>query len=284
MMKVTCYPSCMIPFPGLILEVEVDRLLEHGGFSIARRVDKKFSSDDIIQMSDGSCSVRLDSTLREETLLRIPNLSTTMLRNAYSLQPAMYVVKMKSPEDDWKGGIVHACKFMGKAFKPNVSYLMVYLANNIQRQPVNYQRKFENRMEAESNQEYYEDLKNDIVANKFTKGTFYKGNGLIRIKHSPTMLNYWHFEIKLVNSKGEIIENAYYKPAKVPSQRNMKQSFVEYVWDNYLCKHFWVNKNPCETDLAMSLFEDNSICSLKRWVASHWTKCIFNVIPIVADS
>lgn len=283
-MKFSYYPSCMVPYTGLKQEVMVDELLEYGVFSIARRVDKAFSDIDLKQMSDGTFIIRSDSSLREDTLVRIPNLSTTMLRNAHSLDSAMLDVKMRSPEDDWKGSIVNAWKYKGRVISPNSSYLIVYKANLIHNQPVNYQKKFESRSEAEKVQENYENLKDDIVTNKFTKGTFYKSIGQLRLKHSPTMLNYWHFELKLVNKEGTTIENSKIKPEMDKKKMNMKESFVEYVWENYICKHFWVNKNPCETDIEMSLFEDDSICSVKRWAAAHWTKCIFKVFPIVADS
>lgn len=278
-----CYPSCMVPYTGLNPGVKVDELLEYGDFAVARRVDKEFSSEDIKRMSDNTCIVRGDSTLRGEILGRIPNLSTTMVRNAYPIQVAQFDVKMNPQDDHWEGGLVNVCSFRGRVFKPKVSYLMVYRVKQIHRQPVNYQRKFESKKEAELIQKGYKDLENDIITNKFTRSKFYKGIGHIWLAHSPTKLNYWHFELKLETSEGEFIENAKYKPVEDKTQRNMKQSFIEYVWDNFLYKHFWINTNPCEKDLALSCFFDDNICCTRRWIAAKMTNCLFELVPIVID-
>lgn len=282
LMKKACYPSCMVPYTGLNPDVNVDELLTHGDFSVARRVDREFSADDIRRMSDNTCIVRADSTLRDETISRIPNLSTTMLRLSFPLQAVMLDVKMKSPDDNWKGGMINARRFCGRAIKPKASYLMVYKAKLIHRKPVDYQRKFERREEAIPVQNCYDGLEEDIVKSKFTKSKFYHGFGLMWLKHSPTKLNYWHYELKLENSEGKLIKDAKYKPVDDAEKRNMKQSFIEYVWDNYLYKHFWVDMNPCKADIAMSHFYDGRVCFARRLAASYLTKCLFGIVPIVA--
>lgn len=272
----------MVPYTGLNPEVNVDELLMNGDFAIARRVDKAFCEDDIKHLSDDSCIVRADSTLREETMNRIPNLSTTMLRRSFPLHAAMLDVRMKSPDDDWKGGMINVWSFRGRAIRPKASFLMIYRAKGIHRHPVEYQRKFESKDAAASVQGYYEGLENDIVTNKFTKSKSYTGIGQLWLKHSPTMLNYWHYELKLQNSEGKIIKDAKFKPVTDKEQMNMKQSFIEYVWDNFLYKHFWVDKNPCEKDIALSYFLDGHTRFAKRWAASYLTKCLFSIVPIVA--
>ena len=282
LMKMTCYPSCMVPHTGLNPDVNVDELLTHGDFSVARRVDREFCGDDIRRMSDNTCIVRADSTLREETISRIPNLSTTMLRLSFPLPTAMLDVKMKSPNDDWNGGIIDARRFRGRAIRLKASYLMVYKASLIHRKPVDYKRSFEKRKEAIPVQNCYDELEEDIVKNKFTKSKLYHGFGQIWLKHSPTKLNYWHYELKLENSEGQFIKDAKYKPVDDAAKRNMKQSFIEYVWDNYLYKHFWVDMNPCKTDIAISHFYDGRICFMRRWAAATMTRCLFGFVPIVA--
>ena len=274
------YPFYMVPYPGLIREVNVDGLTEHGCFSVARRVDKAFSEKDIKIMPDGTGIVRADSSLREETFERVPNLSVTMLRNTFPIESAKYNLTMRPETDDWKGGLVKPCQYKDKAFIKDNCYLMVYLNENLHGQPVDYQRKFETLEDAKAVEEYYEDLKNEIVAKTFSTKKLYKAVGMILLKHSPTMLNYWHFELKLQKGEGGFIENTKYKPNEVPSKMNMKQSFVDYVLENYLFKMFWVDKNPCKQDIPYNCFYDNDVCGLKRMIARVWNQCVFAIVPI----
>ena len=144
-----------------------------------------------------------------------------------------------------------------------------------------YSEEFERKDEAIQVQNCYDGLEEDIVKNKFTKSKFYHGLGQIWLKHSPTKLNYWHYELKLENSESQLIKDAKYKSVDDAEKKNMKQSFIEYVWDNYLYKHFWVDMNPCKADLEMSNFHDGRVCFARRWAASYLTKCLFGMVPIV---
>ena len=204
-----------------------------------------------------------------------------MLRLSFPLQASMLDVKMKSPDDDLKCGLINAPSFCGRVIQPKASCLMVYKAKLIHRKPVDYQRKFERKDEAIQVQNCYDGLEEDIVKNKFTKSKFYHGLGQIWLKHSPTKLNYWHYELKLENSESQLIKDAKYKSVDDAEKKNMKQSFIEYVWDNYLYKHFWVDMNPCKADLEMSNFHDGRVCFARRWAASYLTKCLFGMVPIV---
>lgn len=280
-MRMNRYPSYMVPYNGLNPEVKVEDLLDYCDFSIARRVDKPFSEEDLQRMGDGTYIVRSDSSLREETFERVPNLSTTMLRRVFPIKVAKYDLTMK-PTDDWKGGMVNPLRFRGKARLNQNSYLMVYRASHLHGEPVRYQRRFESLKDAKTVQEYYEDLKDSIITNQFRSSTLFKSFGHIFLKHSPTALNYWHYELKLRKSEGGYIENTNYKPGKDEQKMNMKQSFVSYVLDNYLFKMLWIDENPCGSEIPMSYFYDSRVCEIKRFFASLINKCLYTVVPIVA--
>ena len=184
------YPSYMVPFPGLNQEVKADDLESFGPYAVARRVDKTFSEKDIKIMPDGTGIVRADSSLREETFERVPNLSVTLLRQAFPIEFAKFNLAMKPKVDNWKGCVIKPWIYRGKATRESDCYLMVYANENLHGQPVDYQRRFESLKDAKSVEEYYDDLKNDIVANIFSTKKYYKATGLILLKHAPTMLNY----------------------------------------------------------------------------------------------
>lgn len=102
-MKLKRYPSFMVPYVGLIKRVEVDSLLQYGDFSVARRIDKSFSTEDIKILSDGSGIVKQDSSLLSDFFKRIPNMSLTMLRLEFPISSAKYDLKMRTTDDDWNG-------------------------------------------------------------------------------------------------------------------------------------------------------------------------------------
>lgn len=277
------YPSYMVPYIGLNPEVNVSDLMAHGAFVIARRIDKVFSEEDVKMMPDGTGIVRLDSSLRKEIFERVPNLSVTMLRQAFPIESAKYHLAMKPDVDDWKGGVVIPWFYREKATIVSDCYLMVYQAENLHGMPAKYQRKFEHREDAKDVEDYYEDLKNDIVSNNFSTKNLYKAIGQIVLRHVPTMLNYWHFELKLCKSERGFIESVKYKQNEARANMNMRPSFVDYVLNNYLCKSFWIDINPCKNDLPDDCFLDNDVSALKRCTAKLWNRCLFKLIPIVVE-
>lgn len=273
-MGLSCYPSAMIPFAGLSTSIDVDDIIVNNDFALARRIDRAFSTADIKEFPDGSCIVKEDSTLLDDFFERIPFLSMTMLRSSFPIEFARFI----GCRDSWNGGIVFPWKYRGlKGINPN-SYLMVYKARNLHNQPVQYKRRFVNQTEAKKNQDYYEQLKDDIVMNAFTNMTLYSGIGGISLRHSPTPMNYWHFELVLKNREGEIIKNA-----KQESKVNMKTTFVNYVWDQYLKKHFWVNNNPINEEIPLSFFFDKHTCAPIRRIAKTITRALFTLCPIVKE-
>lgn len=280
-MKMHRYPSYMVPYVGLNPDVDVDALLQYGDFAVARRIDQPFSEEDIAIFPDKSAVVKADSSLREDVFNRIPRLSMTMLRLEFPLTCVKYDIDMKGEVDDWKGRMVRPWKYRGKATSASDGYLLVYNAENLHNKPADYQRKFESLEEAENVQENYEGLKDGIVAKTFSRKKYYKAIGCISLRHAPTMLNYWHFELRLRNGEGEEIKSVKYKPNEAPSQMNIRSSFVNYVLDNYLFKMLWIDKNPCEKDIPISCFYSSSTSSFNRRIANRINKCVFALIPIV---
>lgn len=278
-MKIKPYPSFMVPYVGLVKRVEVDRLLQHGDFSVARRVDKSFNETDIKMLGDTGF-VRKDSSLHEEIFNRIPKLSMTMLRQEFPISSAKYDLKIRPSDDDWSGGVVCPLRYWHKAIKKSNCFLMVYRAMCIHGRPARYQTKFASRQDAEKVQDNYEGLKDDIVTNNFKKSNYYQATGIIELKHSPTALNYWHYELILEKSEGGTVNSVEYNSKTEPAKMNLRQSFVNYVWETYLCKHFWVDKNPCENDIPMACFLDSGVSDYRRQMNERLNKCLFSLVPI----
>lgn len=275
------YPSIMVPYVGLTTEVNVDNLVNDYDFAVARRIDRTLSDKDIVLMADGTGIVRLDSPLRGDFFERVPGLSMTMIRHSFPLSYAKYTLKTKPKEDDWLGGIVCPCKFWRKASIGEECYLMVYRASSLHGMPARYQTKFGSKDAALKVQDKYEGLKDDIIKNVFTKEKHYQSLGSISLKHSPTKLNYWHFELTLRNCEGDIISRAKFKKEQDPATMNMSSSFVNYVIDHFLFKLFWVNDNPCEKDVPELCFYDPDIRPMHRYLACLWNRIIFGLVPIV---
>lgn len=278
-MKMKRYPSYMVPYVGLNKRVEVDILLKYGDFSVARRVDKDFDETDIKMLGDTGI-VRKDSSLQEEIFSRIPKLSMTMLRRDFPISLAKYDLKMRPRDDDWNGRVVCPLRYWRKAIIKKNSFLMVYRAKSIHGQPAKYQTKFASRQDAEKVQDTYEELKDDIITNSFKKSNYYKATGIIKLKHSPTALNYWHYELILEKGEGGIVNSVEFKPKTEPPKMNLKQSFVNYVWETYLCKHFWVDVNPCQNDIPITCFLDSGVSDHRRQMAERLNKYLFFVVPI----
>lgn len=279
-MKMKRYPSFMVPYVGLIKRVEVDSLLQYGDFSVARRVDRPFSSDDIKILSDGTGIVKQDSSLLSDFFERIPNMSMTMLRQEFPISSAKYDLKMRSADDDWNGRVVRPWSYRKKAIRVRNCYLMVYMAKGLHGKPSKHQARFENIKDAQDKQDYYEGLKDAIVTNNFGRKKYYKGTGRIFLKHSPTALNYWHYELELDKSEGGTVTGVKYNPEEKPEQMNLKQSFVNFVWETYICKHFWVDKNPCKNDIPMACFLDSGVSDYRRQMYERLNKCLFSLVPI----
>lgn len=157
---------------------------------------------------------------------------------------------------------------------------MVYKASSLHGKPTKHQARFDNIKEAQNKQDYYEGLKDDIVTNNFERKKYYQGTGCIFLRHSPTALNYWHYELELEKSEGGTVKSVNYNPNEKPEQMNWKPSFVTFVWETYLCKHFWVDRNPCENDIPMAFFLDSGVSNYRRQMNDRFNKCLFSIVPI----
>ena len=270
------YPAYMVPHRGLLKEVKIDNLLKEGDVALARRVDREFETKEFRRMSDGTYVAKMDSSLHDETFEHIPKMSMTMLRQSFPIESAKYDLKMKPEVDDWNGGVVFPCSYRGKAIKHKDSFLIVYNASLLHNQPAEYQRKFDNKKMAEQVQENYKGLKEVLEQGKYQNSNYYKAFGRIYLKHSPTNLNYWHYELILENAEGEIIKNV----KTTGDQQNMKPTFVEYVWNHFLNKQFWIDENHCE-DVPENCFYDTDVCLIERWAAGIMKKLMFVSVPIV---
>ena len=96
----------------------------------------------------------------------------------------------------------------------------------------------------------YQDEAHFQTQTTVTSGWFKKGskpkvkslpgtmNGEINLKHTPTDLNYRHFELKIHDDKGKIVENLRsFQSAQMKPQRNGIDDLAQYIFEHILRKN-----------------------------------------------
>ena len=91
-------------------------------------------------------------------------------------------------------------------------------------------------------------------------------NGEINLKHTPTDLNYRHFELKIHDDKGKIVENLRsFQSAQMKPQRNGIDDLAQYIFEHILRKNFEVDKLFSGTSsLPEDVFFDGNIPAEER--------------------
>lgn len=242
------YSCKFIPYKGLKTEVDVGVLLDNADFSIARRCDY---STDILRKCGDSYLIPQDSNILEEFYERLPSMSMTYVYDEESLESASY--RLHKPAcDKWNGENVNLVDCKNSIEKKDPCFQLVFSAKKLHNISIPYSKKFGS----------LEDFVKHNIEEAFAKDKTYPVVGKIILQHSPTQLNYYHFELMLLDDNGNPLKNvsSLQKALANPhSKINGRDCFALYVLDQ-MTKYFEVNHAFDGTSsLPESLFCDNGV-------------------------
>lgn len=247
------YPHYMVPYEGLNPECDVCDLLQISDFVLARRVDYNFK-DAKLGTVGPYYTLSADSPVISEFYKRIPFMSMTMMGVAAGVKDAAYIQSAPG-SDTWTDGLVKAEDYIGKVKVSSNCFQIIYIASNLHLQPVMYVKKYGSLKEAkEESNLMVDEQKNKVIQNRFQRTDLFDFKGQLLLKHSPSHLNYWHFELVLKYANGKDVKNL--TPDFLNSDKEPvgKDSFAVFVFNHYLRKNLIIDKIPFETSLSLSDF------------------------------
>ena len=267
------YSCKMIPYQGLKIKAEVDVLLEKSDFSLARRIDKPLAESGI----DCSCGVPvipLSAPLLDEFYYRIPSMSMTFVDDEETCEAASYKL-CELARDNWNGENIDFSNYENAIEKKGNCFQIIYSAKNLHKREIPYVRKFQKQSE----------MIECKIQDLFKKDKKYDVKGSIFLEHSPTNLNYRHFELKLQDAQGKIIKSggisSYPESGKNETSKSGRDCFTRYVLKNFLAKDFTIDKIPEEAScLPESIFFDDSFSDEVREKNRNQTKELFFFVKI----
>lgn len=267
------YPYQMVPYKGLKKEISVDILCEND-FFIARRVDK-----DCIKKCGPKNIIPLDSSCVENLFKNVPNMSTTLLVDKDFVEFAKFS-QGKRGRINWDGENVQSINYHGEAEKKNACDLVIYNGKNLHKQPVNFQKYFSKPRDAKDVDTFLSDEDRDLLKKgKFECAESHNIDGCIELKHSATMLNYWHFELNLKNASNEKIKKLNKSLDDVKDKKTtelpVKESFALFVLNNYLLKNFLCVLPDTFSPVPCDVFFDDSVTETVRNENAEKTKLAF---------
>ena len=277
------YPYRLLPFTGYTQSVSIDEILNNGvDFAVARRVEG--DKDKILkEMYKGYYVIRDPDILMQNIFSQIPSLSLTILGTGAQFEDMGYLQK-ENAKADWDGKTHLPFRYLTKVSICKEYFSLVYRVSSIHKKPIEYGRKFNSKDSLIENLKYVDSTNDaETILKSFTKKSTYKMlPGQIQVEHRPTMLNYWHSELKLLPASlldKERVKNVKFKKDKPVQNYNDKELMVLYIWRTYLSMGFEVNKNPLE-DISDSHFRDGSI-NYGQFILNKWMSRIFyGIIPL----
>ena len=191
------YPSDIIPQSGFKLSIDIDGLLNaQSDILFSRRIDK-----DVLDCEYFGGKIMVES---EDITDDYKNLSLNLLGGLFENEKHLHFRQMKPGTDAWDGKDVDMEKY-STCFEIKRPCFPIYLkAIDLHNQKFPYRRHIGKLKD-------YNDIQNNIIdrtLDVFHGEDDYTFEGTVKIVHSPTMLNYWHFEVKGVpeDSKGQSLE------------------------------------------------------------------------------
>ena len=253
------YSFKLIPYKGLQIEADVDVLLKTSDFSLARRCDNEIS--DLVACGN-TYIIPYEPAFLENIYKQIPQMSLTYVDDTESIESASYRLH-KPASDDWQGDNVDFDKLEKTIEKKEPCFQLVYNAQNFHNVQIPYSRKFEKAKDAVKYglSELFSKGKQP-----FSREAPYKTNATLKLKHSPTLLNYRHFVLRIYDGKSELVEKiSSYKDATGNPKRNGVDEIALYIWEHILRKNFKVNTLfPKTSSLPEALFYDDNISQKDR--------------------
>lgn len=193
------YPAEIIPQSGFKLSINIDDLLlAQSDIVLSRRIDKDVSECDYF---GGKIMVESEDIVDDYM-----DLSLNLLGGLFENEKHLRYRQLKPGTNDWDGKDVDLEKY-STCFEIKQHCFPIYLkALDLHNQKFPYKRSI-------GRQKEFNDIQKNIVdrtLDVFHGEDDYTFEGTVKIVHSPTMLNYWHIEVKGIpeDSKGKPLEKS----------------------------------------------------------------------------
>lgn len=218
-----CYPKGILPNVEYALKIDIDDLLDKvGNFVVSRRIEG--SVDDNIDLFAGQRRLRI------EALGSIPNMSLNLLGGRFIEKKHTKFRQLNEAANDWDGKEVLIEDYDGKYEALNNCAAVSFRGKNLHRIAVPYKKKITDKGEMEKLRRLGIDL------DRFSDNNDVNLQGVIKLEHKPTMLNYWHLVMDIFPSASEV-------PIK-RADATWKKNIVSFVTQEILTVKFEVNPKP----------------------------------------
>lgn len=263
------YPATLIPIPGWKICLDIDKIRNSDtDFPIVRRISGIFKNDQhcFVDVGQGVYHLSLDAHLPDYNPGKIADLSMNIISDECSIEDSMHRhdIKDANLEDigDWKGGRVTVRKYKRYLHRVNPCYFLAFKSSNIHNQPFVYQRQFGDSKQFDVEKESINPK--EIICKAFSSDSVYNVNGVLKLKHSPTNLNYWHTVLKIhaPEHNNEGIK-------KISGK--WRQDVAQQLFDSILRKNIWIDKLPCEC-LSSNEYENKKYCKVRRFIEKVFIK------------
>ena len=219
----SCYPTSILPEVGYVLKIDVDDLLDKvEGFVVSRRING--SVEDNVDYFAGHRRLRI------EALGSIPNMSLNLLGGRFIEKKHTKFRQRDEAADAWDGKIVLIEDYAGKYEELKNCTAVSFRGKDLHRIAIPYKKTVADKGEREKLHRLGIDL------DRFSDNKDVNLQGMIKLEHKPTMLNYWH-----------LVMDIYPHASEVPIMRTeaaWKKSIVSFVTQEILTVKFEVNPKP----------------------------------------
>lgn len=219
------YPKRILPTVKYVVSINVDILLaEVRDFVVSRRIKGS--------IEENTCVFAGQRRLRVEALGSIPNMSLNLLGGKFIEKRHNRFRQVGEAAEEWHGERILMKSFIGKFEVVDNCSAVAFRGKDLHRVAVPY-KKAATRAEKDK-------LKSrGIDLDRFVDGSVINHEGLIKLEHKPTMLNYWHMVLDLFPQEAEL-----------PIKRDdaaWKKNMIGFVVQEILTVKYEIDPDPVPT-------------------------------------
>ena len=184
-MNETHYPEDILPKSSYIMSMDIDELINDNGFVVlSRRIDKDIEE---CEMFNGKRMIEA-----EEFYDNIVNMSLNIHGGNFNIRHIPFR-QIKPGTNNWNGKDIDMNQFSQCYEYKEVCFPIFLKSTDIHNITLPYHKTF-------SKEKDYRDTQNLInrYLEPFKPDTEYILNATVKLRHVPTMLNYWHAELTVL--------------------------------------------------------------------------------------
>ena len=208
--KGSSYPKSILPDVEYVVQIDIDDLLNKvDDFVVSRRILGKV--EDNIDVFANRLRLRI------EALGNIPNMSLNLLGGRFKDKKHIRFRQLGEAAKEWDGNQVLMKDYAGKYEELKDCASIAFRGKDLHRIAIPYKKTITDKGEKEKLRRLGIDL------DRFTDKNEVNLQGIIRLEHKPTMLNYWH-----------LVMDIYPHEEIVPIKRTdatWKKNMVSFVTD-----------------------------------------------------